>query len=223
MITAEHFTPGRAGSLEGRMIQTLIQNWWLLALCGVLDAMYAVMNLLMFDPEGSLTLRRWMGPGTVRNLGEIALAAGACTIAAGIWSSGKGKSWLLALNGFALGVFGLICLSPIPRGRVSFLPFALLFVVMAASIGVFALATARTLRRHVADRWCLDVAGTAAIGFALGFLVLGFRWMRLEPTEFLLWMSSWFAFSALSMMGVALRLNSLRLGIHRIAGALPIG
>ena len=206
------------------MIQTLIRNRWLLAVCGVLDAMYAAMNLLMFDPEGSLALRRWISPGALRNMSEIALAAGVCTIAAGIWSSGKGRSWLLALNGLALGAFGLVGLSPIPRGRpISFLPFALLFVVMAASIGVFALATARTLRRHVADRRCLSVAGTAAMGFALGFLVLGFRWIRLEPTEFVFWMSSWFAFSALSMMVVALRLNSLRLGIHRLAGALPIG
>ena len=205
------------------MIQTLIKNWWLLAVCGVLNAAYAAMNLLMFDPEGSLTLRRWVGPATVTNMAEIALAAGASTIAAAIWSSGKGRSWLLALDGLALSAFGLICLSPIPKGRVSFLPFALLFVVMAASLGVFALATARTLRRHVVDRRCLDAGGTAAIGFALGFLVLGFRWIRLEPIEYLLWMSSYFAFSALAMLGVALRLNSLRLGIHRIAGALPIG
>jgi len=204
------------------MIQTLLKNWWLLAVCGVLDAAYAAMNLFMFDPEGSLTLRRWMGPGTLRNMSEIALAAGACTIAAGIWSSGKGRSWLLALNGLALGAFGVIGLSPIPRGRVSFLPIALLFVVMAVTIGVFALATARTLRRHLVDRWFLGVAGTAAAGFALGFLVFGFRWVRLEPTEYLLWMSSYFAFSALSMIGAALRLNSLRLGIHRIAGAPPI-
>jgi hypothetical protein len=113
------------------MTQTLIKNWWLLALCGVLDAMYALINLFMLDPDGSLTLRKWLGPGTVVDLGELALAAGVCTIAFGVWSGGKGKSWLLALNGAALSVYGLVSLSSLPRHRISFLPFALLFVVMA--------------------------------------------------------------------------------------------
>jgi len=201
------------------MIQTLIKNWWLLALCGVLDAMFAVTYLFMFDPDGSLTLRRWMGFGTVFHLGEIALAAGICTIAAGIWSSRNGKSWLLALHGLALSIYGLVSISPLLRHRISFLPFALLFVVMAMSIGIFALATAQTLRRHVPDKWFLDLAGAASIGFALGFFVLGFGWIRLgQPPAFEIWMSSYFGFSAICMMGLGLRLNSLRTAVHRMAG-----
>jgi uncharacterized membrane protein HdeD (DUF308 family) len=200
------------------MTQTLIKNWWLLALCGVLDAMYALINLFMLDPDGSLTLRKWLGPGTVVDLGELALAAGVCTIAFGVWSGGKGKSWLLALNGAALSVYGLVSLSSLPRHRISFLPFALLFVVMALSIGVFAFATAQNLRRHNLDKWLLSLAGSASIVFALGFLVLGFGLIRLgQPPAFLIWMSSYFAFSALCMIGMGLRLNSMRVAVHRIA------
>lgn len=206
------------------MIQTLIKNWWLLALCGVLDAIYSVTNLFMQDPDGSLTLRRFMGVGTVRYMGRLALAAGVCTVAAGIWSSRKGKSWLLALDGLALSAFGLICIFWKINRRLSFLPVALLFVVMAMSIGVFALAIARTLRRHVPDKRFLGLAGAASVGYALAFLALGFRWIRLEPLEYLLWMSSYFGFSAICMLGLALRLNSLRAAIHRMgSGALPTG
>ena len=202
------------------MTRTLIRNRWLLAFCGVLDAMYAVMNLFMFDTDGSLTLRRFLRVGTVVHLGELALAAGVCTIAAGIWSSGKGKSWLLALNGVALSLYGLVSVSPLPNRRISFLPFALLFVVMAMSIALFGLTTAQTLRRHVSDKRLLDLAGVASIGFAVGFLVLGFGWIRLgQPPAFEIWMSSYFAFSAICMIGLALRLNRLRAAIHRMAGS----
>jgi uncharacterized membrane protein HdeD (DUF308 family) len=41
------------------MIQTLIKNWWLLALCGVLDVIISVVYLIMQDTDGSLTLRTY--------------------------------------------------------------------------------------------------------------------------------------------------------------------
>lgn len=202
------------------MVQTLIRNWWLLALCGVLDAIYAVMNLVGRDADGSLVVPGFAAQSTIVLMGRLALAAGVSTVAAGIWSSGKGRSWLLVVNGIALSVYGVVGIFP-PKGRVSFLPIALLFVVMAVSIGVFAMATARTLRRHVSDRWVLGVAGAFSISFALGFLVFGLRWIRLEPLEYLLWMSSYFGFSAISMLALGLRLNSVRAAVHRMAAKVP--
>jgi len=199
------------------MIQTLMKNWWLLALCGILDAAYSLTYVFVQGPDGSLTLREFMGVDAVRLTGKLALAAGVCTIAAAIWRSGKGKSWLLALNGLALSAFGLLCNLWNLRARHSFLPVALLFVLMAMSIGVFALATALTLRRHVPDRWFLGAGGAASIGFGLAFFAMGFRWIRLEPLEYLLWMSSYFGFSAICMLGLGLRLHNLRAAIHRMA------
>src|ERR1700680_6580 len=107
-------------------MQTLIKTWWLLALCGVLDAIISVIN---FDHAGN-----GFHDGTVMRMGMLALAAGACTIAAGIWSSRKGKSWLLMLNGLAFGALGLI-LTGIFGSRIQFGTIALLVVVMAMSIG----------------------------------------------------------------------------------------
>ncbi len=79
-------------------LQILVKNWWLLALCGVLDAAYAVTNLLTLGPDGSPAFRRFLAPATLRYMSAFSLAAGVCTIAAGVWISGRGKSWPLALN-----------------------------------------------------------------------------------------------------------------------------
>jgi uncharacterized membrane protein HdeD (DUF308 family) len=208
------------------LIQTLIKNWWLLALCGVLDAIYSVTNLLMQGPDGSLTLRQYAVPGTVVFLGKIALAAGACTIAAGIWRSAQGKSWILVLNGLALGALGAIF--TFWTGPLALRTIALLLVVMAMSIGIFEWVIARALRRqrYVANEWFLALAGAASVGFALAFFAFAFGWIKLGPgphADFL-WFGSYFGFSAICMLGLALRLNSLRAAIYHMASsALPTG
>jgi hypothetical protein len=87
--------------------------------------------------------------------------------------------------------------------------------LMAISIGILELRTARELRRqrHVADDWFLGLTGVASVGFALAFTALGFRWIEIEPGSHadLLWLGSYFGFSAISMLGLSLILRSLRL------------
>jgi uncharacterized membrane protein HdeD (DUF308 family) len=189
----------------------MIKNWWLLALCGVLDAIISVIYAIMYDtgPDGPLTPHEWRV--TVVFLNRLALAAGVCTIAAGIWSSERSKSWLLVLNGFAFGAYGLIPL--FWRGPLNFVLFARLIVVMAMSIGILELVTARTLRRqrHVADGWFLGLTGAASFGFALAFLALVFGWIQLERRPFhpsvFLWLAFYFGFSAICMLWLGLRLG----------------
>jgi uncharacterized membrane protein HdeD (DUF308 family) len=129
------------------LIQTLTKNWWLLGLCGVLDAIISGIYLIIYDTSPDIH----GGNGMEVFLNRLALAAGACTIAASIWRSAKGKSWLLVLNGLALSAHGLMAL--FWRGPLSFRFFALLVVVMAMTFGILALAIARTLRGRVADEW----------------------------------------------------------------------
>jgi hypothetical protein len=165
----------------------------------------------MYDagPDGPLTFHWWNG--TVASLSRLAVVAGACTIAAGILRTAKGKSWLLVLNGLAFSVYGLIPF--FWRGPLSFDFFALLLVVMAMTVGILAMAIARTLRRHVADEWFFGLAGTASVGFALAFLALVNRWIQLERRPFhpsvFLWLCFYFGFSAICMLGLALRLHRL--------------
>jgi uncharacterized membrane protein HdeD (DUF308 family) len=183
-------------------VQTLIKTWWLLALCGVLDAIISIIN---FDHAGN----GFHTKAPVTQIGMLALTAAACTIAAGVWSFRKGKSWLLVLNGLAFGALGLI-LTGIFGSRIQFRTIALLIVTMAMSIGIYELATIRTLlhERHVADEWFLGAAGAVSIGFALVFFAFVFRWIKLDPgspAQSLLWLGCYFGFSAVCMLGLGLR------------------
>jgi hypothetical protein len=195
------------------MLQTLIKNWWLLALCGMLDATLAALNLFMFAWDGSPAWRTFAIRGAWLLMSRIALAAGLCTIAAGIWSFGNRRSWLLVLNGLAFSAYGLIPL--VWKGPLSFLFFARLLMVMAISIGIFELLTTRTVRRqHPADGWFLGLAGIGSFGFALAFLALTIGWIQLESrplhASLFLWLVSYFGFSAICMLAFALRLNPSR-------------
>jgi uncharacterized membrane protein HdeD (DUF308 family) len=188
------------------LIQRLINSYWLLALCGVLDAIISVIYLIRQDTEGPLSFHAWHG--TVVFLGKLTLAAGICTIAAGLWRSRKGKSWLLVLNGTACSTLGAIF--AFWTGPLAFRTIALLLVVMAISMGLYELAIARALRR-LADEWLLGAAGVTSVGFAFAFLAFVFRWIKLEPgspAESLHWLGSYFGFSAICILVLSLRLHS---------------
>jgi len=186
----------------------LSSAWWLLALCGIANALNAAVNLLMLEPGGALGLRRFALRGAVWDMGMLAVAAGVCAIAAGLWTSLRDHSWLLALHGLALGTFGFIGLSPLVRGPLSFRPVSLVFVVMAVSIGVFALATARRLRGSALDMAILTVAGAVSLGFAFSFFAVGFHWVTLGPRSFWIWMALYFGFCAMFMLWMAFRGHS---------------
>jgi uncharacterized membrane protein HdeD (DUF308 family) len=205
------------------MIQTRSKNWWLLALAGVFDAMLSAMNFFMQRPDGSLTLRTTVRyGGTLEEMGMLALAAGVCTIAAGIWSSGKGRFWLLMLNGLALSALGLIFTFWANR-PIAFRTIALLIVVMAIGVGIYQLATARTLRPHGTGKWLLGAAGVASMGFALVFLALAFRQLNVErsPLTDFLWFGSYYGFSATCKLGLALGPRRLGLSQGGQREALP--
>jgi uncharacterized membrane protein HdeD (DUF308 family) len=203
------------------MTRELSKAWWLLALCGILDAMHAAMNLLMRNPDGSAILREFGASNAIWDMGILAVAAGACAIAVGIWNSGREASWLLSLHGLALGGFGLIAVSPIVRGPVSFRPVSVLFALMAASIGAFALTTARRLRPGGSTQWLLITAAAASMGFGFSFLAVGFKLVRLgPPSAFFVWMSSYFGFCAIFMLWLALRVRTY--GLFRFGQTKPL-
>jgi len=192
------------------LIQTLIRNWWLLAICGVLDAIISVIYFMMYDASQDAMPSPGLYAAAVLS-NRLALAAGVCAIAAGIWRSAKGISWLLVLNGLAFGTYGLIPL--VWSGPHGFRLFALLIVAMAMTFGVLALAIARALRHHVADAWVFGLAGAGSVGVALAFLALVSGWIPLERWAFhppvFLWICCHFGFSAICMLGLALRLHML--------------
>ena len=205
------------------MTQSLVKSWWLLALCGVLDALFAVLIVLMGSPDGSPILRTFIHSRDASSrLGVLALAAGICTIAASVWSSRKDNSWLLVLNGLACSSLGLlVTLGATGATRpIAFRTIALVIVIMAMSIGLYELATARTLRGHLIDEWLLGAAGVVSVGFAVAFLAFVLRWIKLDPSpsaQTFDWLGSYFGFTAICMLGLALRLNGLRVHIDRMS------
>lgn len=208
------------------MIRILSKNW-LLVLAAVLQATFAAVNLVLQNPDGSVALRKLAVESTVLFQAKFALAAGACTVAAGVWSAmrgRKGESWLLMLNGLALSAYALI---PIFwTGPLHFRPFfALLLVAMALSAGILVLLNARTGQRHSAEERLLRLGGATLVCFALAFLAMDFRWIKLDqPGSYFVWMSAFFALSAVCMLGLASGLNGPRSARHGLAGgALPTG
>jgi uncharacterized membrane protein HdeD (DUF308 family) len=186
------------------MIQTLTKNWWLLAFSGVVEA---VISIVYFNHAG----HGFHALKDIVFVGRLSMAGGACTIAAGFWRPAKGKCWLLVLNGLALVAVGLI-FNGIIGFRISLRTIALLIIMMAMSVGILELVTARTIwrERHVADGWFLGLAGVVSVGFALAFFALGFHWIKLGPGSVadLLWFGSYFGFSAICMLWLGLRLHS---------------
>lgn len=203
-------------------MRNLSKAWWLMALCGAGEAMCAAMNLLTLNLGGWPVLRRFALPDTVPDMSMLALLAGICAIAAGLWNLGRDRAWMLSLHGLALGTFGFIGVSPLVKGPLSFRPISLLLVLMAISLGAFAWATARTLRSGVAGKLFLKVSEAASIGFSLSFVAVGFGWLRLgPPPSYWIWMSSYFGFCAIVMLWFALRVRGRGIQESAPIDALP--
>jgi uncharacterized membrane protein HdeD (DUF308 family) len=189
------------------VIRTLFKSWSLLVLCGICDALFAIIILFMGNPDGALTLGiNVHSRSTIEQMGVLPLAAGVCTIAAGIWNSRKAKSWLLVLNGLACSALGTMVIVGASRS-VRFRTIALLIVMMAVSIGAYEFANVRRRRGHLVDEWLLAGAGVISIGFAVAFIGFVLGWIRLEPSpsaQTFDWLGSYFAFSAICMLGMAL-------------------
>ncbi len=182
-------------------------NRILLAICAIAYVIIAGIYFLMYDtgPDGPLPDHEWQG--VVMILNRVTLAAGACSIAAGLWRSAKGKSWLLVLNGVALCAYGVIPL--FWKGPLAFDRLALLLIAMAMTFGILALMIVRSRPRSVADQWFFGLAGAGSLGFAVAFLALVNRWIQLERRPFhpsvFLWLCVYFGFAAICILGLALR------------------
>lgn len=206
------------------MNQHSFKSWPLLALSSIFYAMLSLIVLLVLSPDSPHGLRIFVpNRSTVEQLGLLALAAGICTIAGAVASWGRSRSWILGLNGVACSVLGLMMILSATR-PLAFRTIALIIVAGAVTMGMYVLATARTSSAQRAGSWLLAAAGVVAVGFAGAFLGFALRWIPLEPSpsaRTFHWLGSFFGFSAICMLGLALR--GLRPGtaLHRF-GTSPL-
>ena len=189
------------------MIHNVIQRWWLLVLSSLFYATFAFMILFIWSPDGFTTLRTFThSRSSFEQLGLVALTAGICTMIAGIWNARKAKSWLLMLNGLGCSAFGIMIAFGSSKA-ITFRSLALVVAVMGVSIGVYELATALAVRGHRFEEWLLAAAGMVSVGFAGVFLGFVLGWVRLSPSpsaQTFHWLGSYFGFSAICMLGLAL-------------------
>lgn len=189
-------------------------NRILFAICAILDIMIAAIYFLLYEtgPDGPLPVHEWSS--VVLLLNRVTLAAGACTIAAGLWRPAKNKSWLLILNGVGLSAYGVIPL--FWRGPLGFNRLALLLIAMAITLGILALAIARSSRRSFTGEWFFGLAGAGSLGFAVAFLSLVNGWIQLERRPFhpsvFLWLCVFLGLTAVCMLGLLVHGGKQSLG-----------
>ena len=199
------------------MSQNLIKRCSLPVLCSLFYATFSFMILFIWSPDGFRTLRTFAhSRSSIEQLGLVALAAGVCTVATGIWNAREVNSWLLVLSGLACSTLGIMVALGASR-PITFRSIALVIVVMAVSIGLYELVAAKTLRGRRVDEWLLTAAGVVSVGFAGVFLGFVFGWIRLEPSpsaQTFHWLGFYFGFSSIGMLRLAL-------GYFRPPSAIP--
>lgn len=200
------------------MARTFITRRWVLATCSLCEAVVAFVNLLMKDPAGSPLLSRLAIENGVVFQGKFALVAAVCLAAGVPWTSPKKNSWLLGLNAVALAGYGLISVF-LSRGRLAFFPVALLFMMMAASLGFYLLSISWPPKSGGGE-WLVRLAGVVLMGFAMAFLPLGLRWIGFHGSgAYFIWASSFFGFSAVCVLVVSLLPDSQPMRMHGGADA----
>jgi uncharacterized membrane protein HdeD (DUF308 family) len=186
--------------------QSLSKRWSLSVFCSLFYATFSFMILFIWSPDGFRVLRSFAhSRSSIQELGLVALAAGVCTIATGIWNVREANSWLLVLNGLACSALGIMVALGASR-PITFRSIALAIVVMAVSLGLYELVAAKTLRGHRVDEWLLTTAGVVSVGFAGVFLGFVLGWIRLDPSpsaQTFHWLGSYFGFSSICMLGLA--------------------
>jgi uncharacterized membrane protein HdeD (DUF308 family) len=195
------------------MIRLLIQNWWLLFLRGILAIAFAIFIFVFLPFLPTPFLRQFAFAGLAAIFALFALATGVLTIAAAVRGAVQGgSSWLMLADGIAVTVGGIIILLA-PGATLTHV--IQLIAIIALVVGVLEFIAGIHLRRHVTDEWLLITGGVISIAFAPCLLL-----SRIETVESTLtWISIYALASGLAVIGLALRLRSLRNSIHTLAAS----
>jgi uncharacterized membrane protein HdeD (DUF308 family) len=195
------------------MIRLLIQNWWLLFLRGVLAIAFAIFIFVFLPFLPALFLRQFAFAGLAAIFALFAFATGVLTIGAAVRGAGQGSSpWLMLADGIAATIGSLvILLSP----GLTLIHVIQLIAIIALVVGVLEFVAGIHLRRHVTDEWLLITGGVISIAFAPCLLLANVGTVQSALT----WISVYAFASGLAIIGLALRLRSLRNSIHALAGS----
>ncbi|MBZ5492028.1 MAG: DUF308 domain-containing protein [Acidobacteriia bacterium] len=197
------------------MIRLMIQNWWLLFLRGVLAIAFAIFIFAFLPFVPAPFLRQFAFAGLAAIFALFAFATGVLTIAAAVRGAGQGgSSWLMLADGIAVTAGGLIIL--LAPGS-TLMRVIQLIALIALVVGVLEFTAGIHLRRHVTDEWLLVSGGVISIAFAPCLLLANVGTVQAALT----WISIYALATGVAIIGLALRLRSLRNSIHALAGSKP--
>lgn len=179
-----------------------------LALCGFLEAIYALANF------------RMLRDAPVPITGVLALVAGLITIAAGAWGHGSPRSSLLALNGAALSAYG--ALTFFSHHRISYVVFGTQLAFMAMSLGRIIFSVSQDPHRQVVDRLLAGLAAAGSVAFVAIFFLIGVGGIDIGPPNSVFpWLGAYFAFGAACKLAIGLRWGLPGRSGDISVGALP--
>lgn len=197
------------------MIRLLIQNWWLLLLRGILAIAFAIFIFAFLPLVPTPFLRQFAFAGLAAIFALFAFATGVLTIAAAVRGAGHGgSSWLMLADGIAVTAGGLVILLA-PGSTLT--RVIQLIALTALVVGILEFIAGIHLRRHVTDEWLLITGGVISVAFAPGLLLANVGTAQSALT----WISIYALASGVAVIGLALRLRSLRNSIHALAGHKP--
>ena len=194
------------------MIRMLIKNWWLLFLRGIFAIAFAIFIFAFLPFVPAPLLRQFAFAGLAAIFALFAFASGVLTMIAAVRGAGQGSSsWLMLADGIAATAGGLIIL--LSPG----LTLTLLIQIIGLTVlvvGMIELLAGIHLRRHLTDEWLLITGGATSIVFAACLLLTRVGTVPAALT----WIAIYAFANGLALLGLALRLRSLRNSIHTLAG-----
>jgi uncharacterized membrane protein HdeD (DUF308 family) len=198
------------------MIRMLIKNWWLLFLRGILAIAFAIFIFVFLPFVPAPLLRQLAFAGLAAIFALFAFASGLLTIIAAVRGAGQGgSSWLMLADGVAVTAGGLIILlSP----GLTLLHLIQIIGLTVLVVGMIELLAGIHLRRHLTDEWLLITGGVTSIAFAACLLLTRVGTVQAALT----WIAIYALANGLAMMGLSLRLRSLRNSIHKLAEPKPV-
>jgi uncharacterized membrane protein HdeD (DUF308 family) len=174
-------------------MRTAIRTWWLLAVFG-----FEIASACLYFRSAVGGFHR---QATIVLLGRLALATGACAIAAALRT--HPRNWPLAVNGLAFGVLGLV-LNGVFGFRIGFREISLLILITALSMAAVEWRQRCLLRRtQAAARVVLyDSAAVLLLLFGIVFAVIGVVGLRSAQgrNPELVLLGCYFALSAASVL-----------------------
>ena len=197
------------------MIRLLIKNWWLLFLRGVLAIAFAIFIYAFLPFLPMPFLRQFAFSGLTLIFALFACVTGALTMAAAVRGAESGdSSWSMLAEGIGVTIGGLaILLFP----GLTLIHVVQLIAVTALVVGTLEVVAGVHLRRHVTGEWLLIGGGIISLVFGAVLFLTRIRSIAAALT----WISLFALANGLAMIGLSLRLRSLRNSIHKLAELKP--